>query len=113
MVRLACAAAAALLAAACAAPATSVRPGDGGAPTVWRVRTRADTVTLSGTMTGWRPVPLERHDGQFELRLRVPPGRHEYRLDAREGSSTRQILPDDVERAPDGFGGENAVLRVP
>lgn len=111
--RLAGAAAAALLSAACAGPATSVRPGDAGAPTVWRVRTQADTVTLSGTMTGWRLVPLQRHDGRFELRLRVPAGRHEYRLEARQGSSIRPIFPEDVERAPDGFGGENAVLRVP
>ncbi len=106
--------AAALAAAvACAAPAVVVRPGSGSAATEFRVRADAPSVVLTGTMTGWRPVPLVRRDGAFELALRLPPGRYEYRLEVREDGAIHPVWPEGVERADDGFGGENAVLRIP
>jgi len=72
----------------------------------------ADAVFLSGTMTGWAPVALRREGGRFSVALAVPPGRHEYRLEVVVGNERTVVLPKAAERADDGFGGENAVLRV-
>ena len=105
-------AALALLALACA-PAVTVRPGSGAGPTIFRVEASAQQVVLSGTMTGWRGQPLERRQGAFELRLELPPGRYEYRLELRDTTGARVVHPRDAERVADGFGGENAVLRIP
>jgi hypothetical protein len=103
--------AAALAALACA-PSVVIRPGGHDAPTAFRVRTPATRVELSGTMTSWRPVPLAPRDGAFELELELPPGRYEYRLEVVDDRGTHVVFPEDGERANDGFGGENAVLRV-
>lgn len=105
------AAAAALLALACA-PRVSVVPGGQSAPTVFRVRSEARGVVLSGTMTGWRPQPLDQRDGAFELRLELAPGRYEYRLEALDSAGIHVLFAEGSERAEDGFGGENAVLRI-
>ncbi len=106
------AAMAGLLALACA-PAVTVRPGNRETPTVLRVRTDAREVVLLGTMTGWRPQPLERRGDAFELSLELPPGRYEYRIEVLDSTGVHQVSPEGAERAADGFGGENAVLRVP
>jgi hypothetical protein len=100
------------LAAAACAPAVIVRPAGDGNPTLFRVKSSASAVTLAGSMTRWRPVPLERRGGTFELRLALPPGRYEYRLEAVDDSGPHPLFPDGVERADDGFGGENAILRI-
>lgn len=102
----------ALLALACA-PAVTVRPGGRSAPTVFRVEASAREVVLSGTMTGWQGRPLERRGDSFELSLDLPPGRYEYRLEVHDTTGIRLVHPRDAERVDDGFGGENAVLRVP
>jgi Glycogen recognition site of AMP-activated protein kinase len=104
-------AAAALLSAGCVAPIT-VRPGGAERPTLFRVRASARAVTLSGTMTGWRPRPLERRGKDFELALDVSPGRYEYRLEILDDSGAHVVFSEGAERTADGFGGENAVLRV-
>jgi len=93
-------------------PGATVRPGGGGASTTFRYRGPADEVWLSGTMSDWRPLPLERGGQGWALALSLPPGRYEYRLEVRQGKITRVELPPGTERADDGFGGENAVLRV-
>lgn len=95
---------------ACAAPIV-VRPGDRTHPTVFRVRSDARSVVLSGTMTGWRPRPLERRGDAFELTLALPPGRHEYRLEILDDQGAHVVFSEG-ERTADGFGGENAVVRV-
>ncbi len=105
------AAMAALLGVACT-PRASVVPGGRSAPTVFRVRAKAREVVLSGTMTGWRPRPLERADGGFELRLELAPGRYEYRLEALDSRGIHVVFSEGAERTDDGFGGENAVLRI-
>jgi hypothetical protein len=102
----------ALLALASCAPAATIRPPgtDGEATFAWKGD--ADAVFLVGTMTSWRRVPLVREGGEFGLRLQVAPGRHEYRLEVEAGGAVRTVLPPGAERVEDGFGGENAVLRV-
>ncbi len=102
----------AALALACA-PAVTVRPASSGGPTVFRVEADAREVILSGSMTGWRGVPLEHRGGAFELSLDLAPGRYEYRLEVRGGRGTWLVHPRGAEHVDDGFGGENLVLRIP
>jgi hypothetical protein len=63
-------------------------------------------------MTGWRPRQLERRGGDFEIAIELPPGRHEYRLEILDDSGAHVVFSEGAERTADGFGGENAVLRV-
>jgi hypothetical protein len=73
----------------------------------------ADAVWLVGSMTAWKRVPLSREGGgRFATSLPVAAGRHEYRLEAELGGVLRVVLPEGVERVDDGYGGENALLRV-
>jgi hypothetical protein len=95
---------------ACATAGARATVADGEATFTWTGE--ADAVYLAGTPTSWRRVPLPREDGRFTLRLRVPPGRHEYRLEVESGGVVRAVLPPGSERVEDGFGGENAILRV-
>lgn len=97
---------------ACAAPRTVVRavPGRGA-----EIRLRVDgarSAALSGNMTGWTPVPLTREGGAFVAVLDLPPGRYEYRIEVVDGAGAHVVFPEGAERTPDGFGGENAVLRI-
>jgi hypothetical protein len=95
------------------APSATVRPGGAGAPVVVRYAGAADAVELIGDMTGWQPVPFQRSGDGWVLELQLPAGRYEYRLALRRGEETVPFLPDGAERVHDGYGGENAVLRVP
>ncbi len=99
------------LAAGCA-PAAVVRPtvSDGQATFAWTGD--ADAVFLVGTPTAWRRVALGRDGRRFSVRIPIAPGRHEYRLEVETGGAVRVVLPEGAERVADGFGGENAVLRV-
>ncbi len=101
----------ALLAFASCAPRVLVRPAAGG-ETSFEWTGDADAVWLSGTMTGWSRVPMSRRGGRFAVALDVPPGRHEYRIEVEAEDGIRIVLPEDSERADDGYGGENAVLRA-
>jgi hypothetical protein len=93
------------------APRATVRPsGDGLVVFAWEGE--GEAAWVCGTMTGWNRVPLVRSGGRFEVSLQVPPGRHEYRLEVLDKTGFRIVLPPGVEQADDGFGGENAVLRV-
>jgi hypothetical protein len=104
------AALAAFLLAACAHRAT-VRPeGDGRVVFAWDGA--AEAAWVCGTMTSWSRVPLQRVDGGLQVTLAVPPGRHEYRLEVLEKTGIRVVVPPGAEVVADGFGGENAVLRV-
>ncbi len=104
--------AAALLALAACAPSATVRAtaANGEASFVWSGD--ADAVWLVGTPTAWRRVPLVRDGRRFTLRLPLEPGRYEWRLEVVVAGTVRTVLPDGAERGDDGFGGENAVLRV-
>jgi hypothetical protein len=73
----------------------------------------ADLVWLVGSMTAWERVPLAREGGgRFATSLHVAEGRHEYRIEVELGGVLRVVLPEGVERVDDGYGGENALLRV-
>jgi hypothetical protein len=104
--------AAALLALASCAPSATVRPTveDGAVTFAWEGE--ADAVWVVGTPTSWQRVPLARRGRTFSVRLRIAPGRYEYRLEVEAGGTVRTVLPEGAERTDDGFGGENAVLRV-
>lgn len=92
------------------APRLAVRDGGDGR-VVFEWNGEAEAAWLVGTMTSWNRVPLVRTGGTFQVALKVPPGRHEYRLEVLEKTGIRTLLPPGVERVDDGFGGENAVLR--
>lgn len=103
---------AALAVAGCAPRAAAVVRASKGNTVTFEWTGPADEAFLSGTMTGWRRVPLAREGRRFSTTLEVPPGRHEYRLEVRVGGMLTPVLPERAERAEDGYGGENAVLRV-
>ena len=88
----------------------TIKASDGDVTFAWSGE--ADAVFLVGTPTSWRRVPLARSGRKFTLRLVVPPGRHEYRFEVEVGGAVRTVLPEGAERVDDGYGGENAVLRV-
>lgn len=94
------------------APRAAVRPGGAGHPTHLRYDGAAEAVALTGDMTGWSPVALAPDGAGFALDLVLPPGRYEYRLEVRRAGRVEPVLPAGAERTGDGFGGENAVLRV-
>lgn len=101
---------AALALLACA-PRATVRPeGEGQVRFTWDGK--AEAAWICGTMTGWSRVPLLRTSGGLEATVDVPPGRHEYRLEVMETTGLRVVLPAGAEVVEDGFGGQNAVLRV-
>jgi hypothetical protein len=106
---------AALLAAAlgCTSPAL-VRPASvEPAGAVLRYDGPAEAVYLRGSMTGWEPVPFAPDASGFALTLRLPAGRYEYHLELHRAGAIQIVVPRGAERADDGFGGENAILRVP
>jgi hypothetical protein len=73
----------------------------------------ADAVWVVGSMTGWQRVPLAREGrGRFVTSLLVSEGRHEYHLEVEAAGVLRVVLPAGAERVDDGYGGENALLRV-
>ncbi len=94
------------------APSATVRPtvSDGEATFAWEGD--ADAVFRVGTLTAWKRVPLSRDGRRFAIRVPVAPGRYEYRLEVEAGGAVRTVLPEGAERMEDGFGGENAILRV-
>ena len=97
---------------ACTAPRVTVRPEPGGR-VVLRIRAQgARKATLSGSMNGWRSEPLEVRGDAFEVALDLAPGRYEYRLEVIDERGAHVLFSEGAERVPDGFGGENAVLRV-
>ncbi|HET6922815.1 MAG TPA: hypothetical protein VFI16_06675 [Anaeromyxobacteraceae bacterium] len=101
----------AALALSSCAPRATVRPAGNG-QVVFAWNGEAEAAWVSGTMTGWKRIPLLRGGGHLEVTLAVHPGRHEYRLEVLEKTGIRIVLPPGVEQVEDGFGGENAVLRM-
>jgi hypothetical protein len=97
---------------ACAGPRAGVRRADDAAVR-FTYDGDADEVYLTGDMTRWRPTPLVRAGRTWSKKVPVPRGRWEYRLEVHRRERVDVVLPADAERVDDGFGGENAVLRMP
>jgi hypothetical protein len=72
---------------------------------------RAEKVEVAGSFTDWKPVPLDKHNGDasFSAVVPVPPGEHTYKLVV-DGAWIKP--PEAPAYAPDGQGGENGVLRI-
>ncbi len=73
----------------------------------------AASVSVAGTFNDWDPAraPMVRgENGEWRLQLILPPGKYEYQY-VIDG---RRFVPDPeaLERRNDGYGGENAVLRL-
>lgn len=76
------------------------------------VAPQASSVAVVGTFNDWDPGknPMVRDDqGRWTVRLPLPPGRYKYQF-----LVDGQFLadPNAVEKETDGFGHENAVLRL-
>ncbi|HQH74311.1 MAG TPA: polymer-forming cytoskeletal protein [bacterium] len=94
------------------------RPPDAPAPlkavTISITQDGAQRVQLTGSFNDWdegkavslRPSP----DGRWSADLRLPPGTYEYRV-LIDGKS--QPDPDNPQKVPNSYGGENSVLTVP
>ncbi len=103
----------AALAGLCCASPRAVARLDPSGRTLLRVRADgASRATLAGSMNGWRPEPLATLEGGFEIALDLSPGRYEYRIQVVDQQGAHVLFPEGAERVADGFGGENAVLRV-
>lgn len=71
----------------------------------------ATSVAVAGDWTDWHQVPMERASGDtWELVMTVPPGVHRFNLVV---DGERWIVPPDVPRVSDGFGGTAGLLVVP
>jgi hypothetical protein len=86
---------------------------EGGSPPVVRFRldaADASGVELTGDLTDWQPLAMQRTDDGWELRLAVEPGlyRFGFLVDG------EWYLPEDADgRTTDDWGNEQATLLVP
>jgi Glycogen recognition site of AMP-activated protein kinase len=71
----------------------------------------AKRVTVAGDFNGWDPEhsPLSQDGSTFSGTVRLPPGAHEYMFVV-DGKWVTD--PAAAEHRPDGFGRNNAVLRL-
>jgi 1,4-alpha-glucan branching enzyme len=74
----------------------------------------AARVSLVGDFNNWSPTadPMvdQNGDGEWTLVYNLPPGVYEYKFVV---NGTDWIAdPENPERVPDGFSGENSVVRV-
>ncbi|MEW6757625.1 MAG: isoamylase early set domain-containing protein [Acidobacteriota bacterium] len=96
-------------------PTAATCPSDGcGFLVTFQFRAdEAASVSVAGTFNDWDPAraPMVRgENGEWRLQLILPPGKYEYQY-VIDG---RRFVPDPeaLERQSDGYGGENAVLRL-
>jgi hypothetical protein len=86
---------------------------EAGSPPTVRFRleaAEASAVELTGDMTDWQPVPMQRVDGEWVLQLSVQPGlyRFGFLVDG------EWYLPEQADgRTTDDWGVEQATLLVP
>ena len=90
---------------------SKAKPARKAVPLVVRVE-GARAVAVTGDFTHWSSagVPLSRNrDGDWEVRLELPPGEHQYRLlvdgEWRDDPAATRLVPNP-------FGTNNCVLRV-
>lgn len=73
-------------------------------------RPGASQVRVLGDFTGWEPVPMERSDGTWTVRLRLRPGTYHFGFRVDGGWVVPEGIPGRVE---DEWGRANATLVVP
>lgn len=76
---------------------------------------KATRVNLVGDFNGWSPradaMVDENGDGEWTLFYDLAPGVYQYKFVI---DGTRWLAdPRNPEKVPDGFGGQNSVVRVP
>lgn len=87
----------------------AVRSSDAVTPDVLAIDAPSDAqVQVTGSFSGWAPLPLEYRDGRWVLDLQLASGTYEY-VYLIDG---KIVVPDGATR-PDGFGGNNGVLVIP
>lgn len=73
------------------------------------------TVHLAGTFNGWSktqtPMSDEDGDGIWEVTIELRPGEYQYKF-VINGGEVWKADPNSEDYAPDGFGGQNSVIRV-
>lgn len=65
--------------------------------------------SVLGDFTEWKPVPMARVDGFWEVQLPIPPGVHHYGFRRADGTF---FIPASLPKTDDGMGGVSAVLVV-
>ncbi|MGH9256839.1 MAG: glycogen-binding domain-containing protein [Vicinamibacterales bacterium] len=67
-------------------------------------------LSIAGDFNNWRPVPMQREDGQWVIRLPLAPGVYHYAF--RAGDGDWFVPATGAGRRSDGMGGYVAVLVV-
>lgn len=77
----------------------------------WEGGEGAGKVAVAGDFNGWNASadPMEREGGAWTRTLALPPGVYRYKLVV-DGNYIPD--PSNPDREPDGFGGENTLLRM-
>jgi len=70
---------------------------------------QAEEVTVVGTFTDWKPVPMQRSGDVYYLTLEVEHGRHEYLFKVDE---SWVVDPAASTTAADDFGSKNSILMI-
>ena len=95
---------------------TAMAASDNGFPVSFQLKgfARAREVAVVGSFNDGSPSPhadpMQRVDGRWQARLRVPPGRHEYKFWV---DGDWLLDPAQGRQQADGSGNTNSVLQVP
>ncbi|UYV68214.1 PRKAB2 [Cordylochernes scorpioides] len=92
--------------------ASTVTPGttldETALPTVFKWDGGGKEVHISGTFTGWKPIPMVRSSGDFTLILEIPEGEHQYKflVDGQWRHDSKESVVDNE------LGTKNNLIRV-
>ena len=76
---------------------------------VWRPNKDAKEVCVAGDFSNWTPIPMMRRSGNFQISIKLVPGKHQYKFIV---DGQWQNDPESHESAPNGFNGTNSVVHV-
>ena len=86
------------------------RPGGGGDLVVRVFAADTMLIEVAGDFSDWQPLPLEREDGFWVARVRLPPG--SYRVAVRANLGLWRA-PRNLARVRDDYGGEAGIVVIP
>jgi 1,4-alpha-glucan branching enzyme len=66
-------------------------------------------VFLAGDFSDWNPIRMSNKEGAFQKKLRLAPGRYEYKFIV---DGEWRTDPSAVEQRPNEFGSMNSVIHV-